>query len=75
MDFVWHELDSLVIPNKIDLLMSEKVKIGEFPIQSHKNVSGVHPQYLGPKMEWNGTLLRKVNGSSSFCKGPRTSKV
>ena len=22
-----------------------------------------------------GTLLRKVNGSSSFCKGPRTSKV
>ena len=23
----------------------------------------------------NGTLLRKVNGSSSFCKGPRTSKV
>ena len=23
----------------------------------------------------NGTLLQKVNGSSSFCKGPRTSKV
>ena len=22
-----------------------------------------------------GTLLQKVNGSSSFCKGPRTSKV
>ena len=22
-----------------------------------------------------GALLRKVNGSSSFCKGPRTSKV
>ena len=22
-----------------------------------------------------GTLLRKVNGSSRFCKGPRTSKV
>ena len=26
------------------------------------------PKYIG-------TLLRKVNGSSSFCKGPRTSKV
>ena len=26
-------------------------------------------------MNGNGTLLRKVNGSSSFCKGPRTSKV
>ena len=23
----------------------------------------------------NGTLLRKVDGSSSFCQGPRTSKV
>ena len=49
-----------MIPTKIDLLMSEKVKVGEFWIQSHKNASGVHPQYLGPKMEWNGklTLLR-----------------
>ena len=23
----------------------------------------------------NGTLLQKVNGSSSFCKGPRTQRV
>ena len=24
---------------------------------------------------WSGTLPRNINGSSSFCKGPRTSKV
>ena len=40
------------------------------------------PKYKCDKMsketkflDGNGTLLRKVNGSSSFCKGPRTSKV
>ena len=27
------------------------------------------------RQNWNGTLPRNVNGSSSFCKGPRTSKV
>ena len=32
-----------------------------------------HDKFL--KQLYNGTLLRKVNGSSSFCKGPRTSKV